>query len=461
MKIENRIESAFRLLKSALEMASSVSPSSPQVIRRVEVEIAPLNLLEELRRVNRFGRYFWSSREKYFEMAGWGEADVVTGDAGEDFSYDAVIQRLQEKLSSISFGVRYYGGFKFDPLDGRGERWKSFKSYRFVVPLLEIIRRTKGTFLCANLVLGSASDLARQISVLTDYLHDWVLSPEKNLSDLISKDEIDFANRVDIPNFDEWKKLVSLALDAISSDKFKKVVMARETTFNSKNELDPITILSKVLTYAEKSYAFCFNPVSGRAFLGISPECLFKVISTYLETEALAGTASRNGDEDEIKVSLLNNSKELHEHSLVVTALKDALATLTTYVQCDDKPSIFELPNLYHLHTKFRGVIGGDIGISQILASLHPTPAIGGYPKESALKWLKDNEPIDRGVYSGPVGWVSYDSAEFCVGIRSALVQKNEISLYAGAGIVEGSVPEHEWNELEQKIKSFLNIISS
>lgn len=459
---EKRIESAYALLKAILELYSSIPSTPHKVIKRVEVECPLFDMTKELSRLSRYGKYFWASRDRYFEMIGWGEADVVIGDPSETFSYQTVFQKLQEKLTSTSFGVRYYGGFKFNPLDGRGERWKLFKSYRFVVPLLEIVRRAKGTFLCANLILGGPQKtFERQFTSLVHYLNEWIFGSENHINNNPTQEtKIDLRTRVDIPDLNDWQKLVSHALNEISSGRFKKVVMARETTFTSKNNLDPIAILSKLLDYASNSYAFCFNPEPGRAFIGISPECLFKVISTYLETEALAGTTSRNGIDKEIKTSLLNNSKELHEHSLVVDALKENLSPLTNYLQYDESPLIFELPNLYHLHTRFRGVLKANVNFAHLLEILHPTPAIGGYPKDPAINWLKTNEPIDRGIYSGPVGWVSYDSAEFCVGIRSALIQRNELSLYAGAGIVQGSTPYGEWNELEQKIKSFINIIS-
>ncbi|MCX8064154.1 MAG: isochorismate synthase [Candidatus Hydrogenedentes bacterium] len=457
----HRAELAFELMESVLEMAGSGRVYSSQVIRRVEVAIPPLNLLGELSRVDKFGKYYWSSRDKYFEMVGWGEVDVITGDASMDFSYESVFHKLEEKLGSVSFGVKYYGGFKFNPLDSRGGRWKAFKSYRFVVPRLEIVRRGRNFFLCANLILGGPYDLVSQISSLVNYLRNWEVASEVDNADLDKVERLEFGERIDIPNFEEWQRLVFLALESISLGEFKKIVMSRETTFISHRELDAVKILSKIGAYCENAYTFCFYPVPERAFIGMSPECLFRVISTYLETEALAGTASKNrGEVGETKLSLLNSPKELYEHSVVVDAIRESLEPLTTRVEYDETPRIFELPNLYHLYTHFRGVLRGNVSRGQVLESLHPTPAIGGYPRDPALKWLRENEPIDRGVYSGPVGWVSYDSAEFCVGIRSALVQRNEISLYAGAGIVEGSTPDSEWNELEGKMGSFLDVIS-
>jgi menaquinone-specific isochorismate synthase len=90
-----------------------------------------------------------------------------------------------------------------------------------------------------------------------------------------------------------------------------------------------------------------------------------------------------------------------------------------------------------------------------VLRALHPTPAVGGYPRGEALEEIQALEPFDRGWYAGPVGWIGAGGAEFAVGIRSGLVRGNRLTLFSGAGIVAGSVPESEWAEIEQKIGDF------
>ena len=109
----------------------------------------------------------------------------------------------------------------------------------------------------------------------------------------------------------------------------------------------------------------------------------------------------------------------------------------------------------HHLMTQFNGILHPRISDDLILSSLHPTPAVGGYPKEKALKYIKELEPFNRGWYAGVLGFAGYNSAEFCVAIRSGLVKGKTLTLYAGAGIVKESTMEGEWNEIEEKIKSF------
>ncbi|MFT5241628.1 MAG: menaquinone-specific isochorismate synthase, partial [Kiritimatiellia bacterium] len=96
-----------------------------------------------------------------------------------------------------------------------------------------------------------------------------------------------------------------------------------------------------------------------------------------------------------------------------------------------------------------------------LIAALHPTPAVGGTPSADAVARIAELEPFGRGWYAGPVGWISADAAEMAVAIRSALVTQNQLSLFSGAGIVEGSTAESEWLEIENKIADFINIITS
>jgi menaquinone-specific isochorismate synthase len=95
---------------------------------------------------------------------------------------------------------------------------------------------------------------------------------------------------------------------------------------------------------------------------------------------------------------------------------------------------------------------------AEVLLALHPTPAVGGYPRREALEEIRALEPFDRGWYAGPVGWIGAEGSEFAVGIRSGLVRGNSLALFSGAGIVAGSVPEDEWAEIEQKIGGFVRV---
>jgi menaquinone-specific isochorismate synthase len=128
-------------------------------------------------------------------------------------------------------------------------------------------------------------------------------------------------------------------------------------------------------------------------------------------------------------------------------------------VRVSDHVELVKLPHIQHILRTIEGDLGGGESDLEILRALHPTPAVGGYPADLALNAIKELEPFERGWYAGPVGWVGPDAAEFAVAIRSGLVSGNTLSLYSGAGIVPGSRPEAEWDEIENKTRTFLGVL--
>ena len=202
------------------------------------------------------------------------------------------------------------------------------------------------------------------------------------------------------------------------------------------------------------SYHFAFE-FQGVVFLGASPERLYKRQGRAIISEALAGTKPMGVD---AKV-LLNSPKDRHEHQLVVDVIAGDLGPLCGRLAYQHRPHIRTLSNGYHLATGFQGYLKDGVKDEDILQSLHPTPAVGGFPKNFALNFIHTREPFGRGWYAGPLGYVGLDRAEFVVGIRSGLVKGKRLSVFAGAGIVRGSNPADEWQEIENKISNFIKII--
>lgn len=456
-----RVNGAFTLLMTLFDELSRGSKEEGKLYR-VEVELEGFEPLDEVSRVRGVGRYYWQGRDGLLEMGGWSEAEVIASERDvEHFSYASVFNELSSRLSAHSFGVRFYGGFKFNPLDRRGERWVQFRAYRFVVPRVEVVRRGEKTYLAVNIKWGNADVLMREIDEVVNSLYVWIFGKSSSVDDwgdgLLSE-----SGRLDCPSYLMWLDLVNRTLTRIRSGAFDKVVLARETTFELKGEVDPMDLLRRVSVYGGWSYQFCFHPSVDRAFLGISPERLYRRTSSFIETEALAGTVRRGhteGEDEQLKQMLLVSPKELKEHRIVVEMLKMDMEKLCVLSENNVQAQVVTLPTVHHLYTYFQGILRSGVSDAEIVGVLHPTPAVGGYPRGLALEWIRREEPIDRGVYSGPVGWVGYDSAEFCVGIRSALVQGDKISLYSGAGIVAGSQPELEWAELECKIQAYMNVL--
>ncbi len=120
-----------------------------------------------------------------------------------------------------------------------------------------------------------------------------------------------------------------------------------------------------------------------------------------------------------------------------------------------------KLTRRQHLWTPIEGHLHVHVDDADLLSRLHPTSAVGGEPTTEALRYIAELEPFDRGWYAGPLGWIARDSAEFAVAIRSGLVDGARLALYSGAGIVPGSTPQSEWDEIENKISDFVNVLRS
>ena len=196
----------------------------------------------------------------------------------------------------------------------------------------------------------------------------------------------------------------------------------------------------------------------GVAFLGASPERLFNREGNVIVSEAVAGTRPRglsSEDDEGLREDLLHSAKDLSEHTYVRNGIGEALAPLCEELEIDGDIAEMKLARGRHLRSRVRGILKDGVTDAGLLEALHPTPAVGGYPRDGALAEIRDLEPFDRGLYAGPVGWIGAEASDFAVGIRSGLVRGRTLDLYSGAGIVDGSVPDEEWAEIENKISDF------
>ncbi|HRJ46763.1 MAG TPA: chorismate-binding protein, partial [Opitutaceae bacterium] len=158
--------------------------------------------------------------------------------------------------------------------------------------------------------------------------------------------------------------------------------------------------------------------------------------------------------------ALLRSDKDRREHALVVEAVVGRLRRLGLDPGHTPAPGLRRLANLQHLHTPVRATLPPTVRLLEVLAALHPTPAVGGTPQEAAMARIRELEGFPRGLYAGTLGWMNArGGGEFFVGLRSALVEGNRARVYAGAGIVAGSTPEKEFAETELKFKAMLDAL--
>ena len=257
------------------------------------------------------------------------------------------------------------------------------------------------------------------------------------------------------PGREAWEAMVRAALEAIAAGELEKVVLARRLHLVAGAAFDPGTALRRLK--ARYPECFVFAVARDRAvFLGATPERLVRLRGGRLETAAVAGSTGR-GDTPQadraLARALLESPKEREEHALVVRMLRETLAPVCRRLEVPDEPRVLTLANVQHLYTPIAGQVDG-VTIPQLVGRLHPTPALGGWPREAALAFIRRWEGGSRGWYAGPLGWFDHrGEGEMAVAIRSGLVRGTEAWLFAGCGVVAGSDPEREWQETRLKLQ--------
>jgi len=398
-----------------------------------------------------FPKVYWSGREDRDGVAAVGTADVREASVSEGVG---TLSKLLTALPDAGgSGGRYYGGARFDPSGEPNEEWVAFGAYRFVLPRFELHAGDAQTTLVCNLVLPrdteDASKILREIEDLT--------LPEGDTDALLPTPSL----REDRPDLPGWTENIELALSAFAEGRLGKVVLARRAEFGFDGVLDPTLLLERLQAVTPGCFHFYAEPEEGIAFLGASPERLFRRDGRSLQSEAVAGTRPRgasSADDEGLRDELLHSAKDLSEHTFVSRGIREALEPLCEELEIEDSVADMKLARGRHLRAKVRGTLSDGVTDAGLLEAMHPTPAVGGYPRRNALEEIKVLEPFDRGWYAGPIGWIGAEASEFAVGLRSGLVRGQTLALYSGAGIVTGSVPEEEWAEIEQKIGDFTGV---
>jgi isochorismate synthase len=260
----------------------------------------------------------------------------------------------------------------------------------------------------------------------------------------------------------EWMALVAETVQRIREGAYEKVVLARGVQVTLPAHTDtfdiPATLQQLRQSYPD-TYVFAIQR-GERFFVGATPERLIQAEDGQIRTMALAGSARRGASEEEdmqIGSELLQSQKNNAEHALVVTMVRDALLTHCTHVHVVEKPQLLKLKNVQHLKTPIVGELLPGRCILDVMANLHPTPAVGGFPHEVALMSIRNIEKLDRGWYAGPLGWIGPSGhGEFAVALRSGLIDGNKATLFAGCGIVADSDPESEYTESCLKLQVML-----
>ncbi len=247
---------------------------------------------------------------------------------------------------------------------------------------------------------------------------------------------------------DGYRSVVERGLELVESGALRKLVLAVRQQLLLDRPLDPLQLLAQLRQRQPGSCRFLWQQGDGPALLGASPERLLTVRQGQLRSDALAGTAPIGPAAEQ----LTRSEKDRREHELVVDAISEVLAGAGLTARRPRHPRLARHGQLVHLHTPITASLGEQQPLA-LAGALHPTPAVAGLPRREAMAALRSLEPFERGFYAAPIGWIdSEGDMELRVAIRSGSLQGQRLELTAGAGLVQGSVPERELQEVALKL---------
>ncbi|KAD7480308.1 hypothetical protein E3N88_03444 [Mikania micrantha] len=346
--------------------------------------------------------------------------------------------------------IRAYGAIRFDALAKISSEWEAFGSFFFMIPQankaflqVEFNEFEGSSMLVTNIAWDDSLSwtFGKAVHALQSTMSQ-VSSSIVKLRKEVPNTSILSCNNV--PSKKMWDFGVNRALQIINKNNSPliKVVLARSSIIRTSPDIDPLTWLATLQVESENAYQFCLQPPDAPSFIGNTPEQLFHRNRFNIYSEAMAGTRARGDSKAldlQIALDLLYSSKDDNEFSIVRECIRRKLEAVCTTILVEPEKTIRKLPRVQHLYAQLRGKLRSEDDEFDILSSLHPTPAVCGFPTEEARVLIAETENFDRGMYAGPVGWFGGDESEFAVGIRSALVQKARSS------------SSQEWDELELK----------
>lgn len=359
-------------------------------------------------------------------------------------------QTAQVALEGAERAAVLLGGFSFFEASG----WPDFPSGRLTLPELALIRRPTGSVWMAAAAVGP--DI--RPDALAARLVARIEGAQRGGRADVVPAEPDYhkAAAVDLRE-PSYLKAVESALETIGGGALSKVVLARRLAVEHRPDLG--SFLARLRDRYPTCATFAFR--SGeRVFCGATPERLVRLDGVSISTAAVAGTAPRGSDETQDEViadRLRHDPKELAEHRFVIQDIQRRLGEANVVIDPQAETRVMRLPGLQHLSTPLGGTAPVGTNVLDMVGAMHPTPAVAGLPSPDAIEWIAAHEPMERGWYAGPVGYCDLaGNGEFRVGLRCGLIDPTASTLFAGAGIVEGSLPERELEETGLKLGALL-----
>jgi menaquinone-specific isochorismate synthase len=404
-------------------------------------------------------RHQWAAPDG-LELVGVGSALTLTASGPDRF--DDVASAADRALEDVdrdgpaATRPRLLGGFAFMDDHEPSPPWAGFPAAAFTLPRLQLTRPADAdaTWLTAR-AYGPDVDPGAVESALEEARASVASLPAMSPSGpkpgvAASRYVVDEA---------EWTAQVERAVRRIRAGDLRKVVLSTPLAVELVERLDVADALERLRRTYPDCYRFLVQPTADAAFFGPPPERLVRLTGRRVETEALAGSVERGDTPEadaELARSLVASEKLQHEQRLVVDAICEQLSAVGEV--SEGEQGVRKLTNIQHLQTPIAADLDGDRHVLDIVAALHPTPAVGGLPPDAAWEAIRETETFDRGWYAAPVGWFDADGdGEFAVALRSCVASGDRATLFAGNGIVADSDPDAEWAELGHKFRPVLD----
>lgn len=402
-----------------------------------------------------------------FALGCLGEVACLTGSGSERFA--SVADRWRAMAAAAvadqpgdgdGGGPIAVGGFAFSPEGGATPAWSGFEPASLVVPEVALIREEGRVHLTiAGLV--QPDDVAQEL----------VAGLERRLAEL-SGGPLPLLDPAPTGRYqvaggmppEHYEAAVAHAVELIRAGRMEKIVLARDVHVHAPREYDPAAVLGVLRDAFSSCFVFCVGREDA-ALIGASPELLVRREGQRVSTIALAGSTRRSADpavDAHLGERLMRDASYREEHAIVARRIERTLNQYAIWVAAAPEPSLAQIANIQHLATPIRAQLAAPIEAIELAGLMHPTPAVGGEPASTALELIPALEGLDRGWYSGPVGWTDASGdGEFCVALRCALLRGNVARCYAGNGIVRESDPAAELAETEIKLAALLPLLSS
>ncbi len=434
-------------------------------------KVDPLAVLEQFSDKTGF-EYYWELPKLDFAIAASGNLARVQASGPNRFKEastrgKSILNKIYH-FSALNHSlavVHLLGGFSFFD-DNSGDIWKDFGSGSFTLPEWLIIKDGFFHILTVTIKL-EADDTA--LCIKDRFFNSiYKLRNITKADQYLISEDMDMANHFNVPAIDspeylQWIHSVEGAKEQIANNYYNKIVLARELVIKLEHKVTDTKVLHRLRNQYPDCYSFLIRQNEKSSFIGCTPERLASFKGDYLYTEGLAGSSPRGKSATEdakLEMDLLSSLKNLDEHNFVLRAIEGNLEPFAENLELQPKPGIKKLNNVFHLHTPIKAKIKKEVSKTEVLKTLHPTPAVGGFPKKDAIPHITTFENFERGWYAAPIGWINANGeGEFAVAIRSGLIKKDEVRFYAGCGIVGASDPVKEWEETNVKFIPMLSAL--